>query len=324
MTDIASIIAALTAAGEQSSEPTVINIPTTGLDDAGLPASVPVLWNRKTQMPINLAPVFNQFRLHPIRRRGTAEAATLESLIDLVNRQKTEESAIFADILDWRAPSLSAVINYNPRRQTPAGVEVVNDVDADWGDHRIKYVFPLSDEWRTWMETNAQAMSQADFAAFIEDNIPHLAAPTPDEARFLEDVLMVKVASPSVILTLSRGLQVNVNATVRDNKVLQSGEGEVTFTEEHRDAAGGKLVIPGAFMIAIPLFYMGEPTRIPVRLRYRVVSGTIRWFYQIYRPEVVIGERLREDATKVGEETGLPVYDGKPEVQNDRASATID
>ena len=319
--DFQSILAALTAIGKQSSDPVVLPIPTDGLDDKGLPAVVPVLWNRNTQTPVDLSPVFNKFRLHPIRRRGTAEAATIESLIALVNRQKTEESAIFADILDWQHPSLTAVINYNPRRQTIDGADVDSPIEADWGDHRIKYFFPISDEWEKWMAGNGKVMSQGEFAAFIEDNIPHLAAPTEDEASWIADALMVKVASPSVILSLSRGLQVNINATTKNNVVLSSGEGELTLREEHVGENGQKLIVPGAFIVSIPLFHMGEAVRVPVRLRYRARSGeAVKWFYQLYRPEVVVGERLRADATFVGEETGLPVYDGKPEVQADRSA----
>jgi uncharacterized protein YfdQ (DUF2303 family) len=185
---------------------------------------------------------------------------------------------------------------------------------ADFGKHRINYAFPLSEPWKAWVEQNGKPMEQADFAAFIEDHIAELCAPTAEEKASYEKDFQTTVATPSQLIQLSRGLQVNVNAVVKNVVTLQSGEGQVTFDEQHTDADGKALKVPGIFLLNIAPFFMGSLISIPVRLRYRPSGSKLFWYYQIYRPDEHITARVRADLRKVAEETGLPSYEGTPEM----------
>jgi len=100
---------------------------------------------------------------------------------------------------------------------------------------------------------------------------------------------------------------------VRNVVTLQSGEGQILYDEVHKDMAGNKIIVPGLFMLSIPIFYMGLPVRVPVRLRYRASGGDITWFYDIYRPDTFVTERIREDLRIVGRDTALPTFEGTPE-----------
>lgn len=277
---------------------------TVTLDSPGLPPQFSILIDRKSGMAKSIKPLIEEFRERPARKSGTAQTFTLESFVDLTNRHKTGDSVIFADT-DWREPALTSVIDYH---HNGSGAE------PDNGKHRIHYAFPLTEEWSAWMRQDGQFMDQKDFAQWIEDHQPELATPLGPEISALEQTFKLSVAAPNQMVALSRGLQVHVESRVKNSTTLQTGEGELLFEEEHRDAAGNKLSVPGLFILAIPPFFMGEPVRMPVRLRYRVVGGAVKWMFKIYRPDVYITAQIEADLAKAAEQTGLPHFRGKPEM----------
>lgn len=274
------------------------------IDALGIKGAFPVLIDRKTGAARSVKALVEEYRERPARKTGTAKVFTLESFCDLTNRHKTADSVIFADT-NWHQPSLTTVVDYHSK-------DAVGEPDN--GKHRIHYEFPLSEEWAAWMGLDGQQMDQKAFAEWIEEHLPELAAPTAAEVEDLEKTFNMAVATPNKMVMLSRGLQVNVESRVKNSTTLQSGEGEILFEEEHRDAAGNKLSVPGLFILAIPPFFMGEPVRMPVRLRYRVISGQVRWTFKIFRPDVYITSQIEEDLATAAQKTGLPHFRGKPEM----------
>ncbi|MCJ8517790.1 uncharacterized protein YfdQ (DUF2303 family) [Pseudorhizobium tarimense] len=270
----------------------------------GLPSSVPVIIDPKSGSAKSVKSLVEEWRETPDRKRGTAKVHTLESFIHLVDRHKTEDSVIFADI-DWQKPSLTAIIDYH---------EKGNGGEADNGKHRIYYPFPLSEEWKEWVRFNGQPMKQGEFAEFIEDRIAELATPHEEEVADWQDKLGGKVAYPNEIVMLSRGLKVNAETKVVNHVTLSSGEAQITFEEEHRDQNGQKLVVPSLFIIKLPPFFRGEAVRVPVRLRYRVQAGSLIWFYQLYRPDVYITEEVELSLQRAAAATELPAFQGTPEM----------
>lgn len=280
-----------------------IDIVSLTVSGKGLPSSVPIAKLHGEQPEFSsLKRLAEEWREYPERKKGTAQAETLASFIDLANRHKTDDSVIFA-ATDWRAPSLTAVIDYH---QATGG-------DAGNLGHRIHYAFPLSEQWKTWVSQNGKPMDQGAFAAFIEDNIADLSSPEALEVTEYERMFATKIATPSELVRLSRGLAVHVSSRAVSAVTLQSGEGEIVWDEEHKAADGKKLTVPGLFMLQIPLFHMGEPQRVPVRLRYRVREGATVWFYQIFRPDMAVTERVTEDYETAIAGTTLPGFIGKPE-----------
>lgn len=268
----------------------------------GLPEYVPVFINREAGTVVSLKKIFEEYRSHPERKTGTATVTTLESFIELVDRHKTDHSAIFANT-DWKSPSLTAIIDYHQLAQGR----------ADNGRHRVHYPFPLSEEWQAWIAQNGEVMAQAEFAEWIEDHIAELATPTDDEMSEYEETFGLKVATPAEIVTLSRGLKVHAETRVRSNVVLQSGEGEIAFEEEHRDTNGNKLVVPGLFIVSLAPFFLGDKARIPVRLRYRVHGGSVKWLFMLHRPDMHITGHINAALEHAAGATELPAYQGTPE-----------
>lgn len=286
-----------------------LQIVSVGVNGVGLPSSFPLAFDRR-QGGIGIKSLRDEaekWRTVPERKKGVAKLATLQSFIDLTNRHKDEHSVIFAQA-EWPTPSLTAILNYNQSGETGA---------ARFGDHRFVYPFPLTDEFKAWAAHDytitQEAMTQGEFAKFIEDRVFELADATEIEKQTFEPLLRTSFASPSGMMSLSRGLQVNVESVAKAGVTLTSGESEIQFVEEHKDAKGEKLIVPGLFMISLPAFIGGEPVRIPVRLRYRVRGGSIVWFYQMYRWKEFLRERVVADLERAVDETNLDAFEGSPE-----------
>lgn len=241
-----------------------------------------------------------KWRKQPVRRTGSAKVFTLDSFKDLTNRHADDDSAIFARV-DDTAPSLTAVVDYHRKNSEPR-----------FCNHRILYAFPLSKQWKLWREQDGKPMAQLDFAHFIEDNIVDLSM-LNDADEIAPGMASYVFAAPVEVLGLSRGLEIHESARVKNIENLQSGAAQIAFEEEHRDAHGAPLRVPGAFVVSIPLFEGGAPVRIQARLRYRKAGGALVWFYQLYRPEDKIIETVRTAALEAAETTGLPLYEGEPE-----------
>lgn len=245
--------------------------------------------------------LLDQWRTAPERRRGVARANTIESLIALTLRHKDDDSVIFADV-DAVAPSIVSIFDYHKMDGAPR-----------FGAHRAAYLFPLSVEWKAWKKSDGVSMSQSDWAFFIEEHVAELAAPDSPERVQYEALFGTKIGTPAELIGLSRGLQVTVESKIRDFRTLQSGEVEVSYEEVHKDGRGEKLVVPGLFMLNIPLFVDAGPTRIIARLRYRKVNNSLTWHYQLYRADVAMREAMRASAEGVASDTELPLFEGSPE-----------
>lgn len=257
--------------------------------------------------------VFDAYRDEPLRRRGTAQMTSLDSLIDHVNRFKDGESAVFAND-DRSAPSLTAVLDYHPGGGAAS-------TSPRFGEHRSVFAFPLSDEWKAWNEKNAEPMPMIDFAAFLENRIIDVLYVIPGEDSLPEDVQRLidtlggdtTVATPNKLMELARGLQINENAVVQEAVNLATGEGIVRFQSEHTDQHGQPVKVPSIFLIAIPVFRNGPFYRIAARLRYRKNGGRLVFWYELWRTDRTFDHAFQEAVERVRTETELPVLYGKPE-----------
>lgn len=294
----------LKALAIEGSKPDIISIPTAGLG-RGLPPVVPVGWDRRSQEFISLIDLIEEARPEP-EREGTATVNTLAPFIALVERHKDDGSVIFAETA-WPNPKLTAVMDYHTL-----------DNEARFGKHRVVYAFPLTEEFKVWIAGDSKPMEQAKFALFLEEHVAELASPFPGEVTEFEEKFKARFGAPNELLSLSRSLEVNEGSKVKQAFNPQTGERQVVFTTEHTNAAGEPIDIPGIFMVSVPPFISGdaEPPRIriPARIRYRISGGAISWFYQLYRWEYFLREQVQADLQDAATTTGLPAYEGKPEM----------
>lgn len=278
-------VEAIAELAREGSKPEILQIPTAGLG-RGLPPTVPFLWDRHAQQVIPLVSHLLSAR-PPLERVGTAHVTTLASFVALVNRHKDEGSTIFAQT-SWPGPKLTAVIDYH----AAAGV-------ARFGKHRVEYAFPVTREFTAWVNRDGKEMSQVEFASFIEEHAGELAAPYPGEESEYGALFKSRFAAPNELIDLSRELEVLEGATVKQGVRLESGERQIVFTTEHTTKDGQPVDIPGLFMVSVRPFVEGdrpvEPVRFVARIRYRIKGGGIVWFYQLFRWEDVMRDRIQQD-----------------------------
>jgi uncharacterized protein YfdQ (DUF2303 family) len=252
----------------------------------------------------DMRPYIDKALPFPRRRRGTAKLETLAAFIDHTNRFKDAGSAVFAHA-DQTAPTLTSVLDYhdaeNPR----------------WGEHRGVYAFPLSPAWLAWMAVSGKFLLQEAFAEFVEARIADVLAPeeavgSPSALAFAEQI-GCEYASPARLMTLSRGLAINVGRKVVNRVSLTSGEGEVSFSEDHSDTSGAPIKVPGALLLKLAVFRSGAAYKVPVRLRYRVFNGSVSWSVELQRTDVIFEDAFNEAIDSVRAKTELPIFFGAPE-----------
>jgi Uncharacterized conserved protein (DUF2303) len=204
------------------------------------------------------------------------------------------------------SPKLIAVLDYHR-----AGA----DGAPRFGRHRSLYEFPFSKEWQAWVEQNTETMGQAEFAQWIEDRIMDILDPgrALESAKSFAAMLNTSFASPAKMLEISQGLELHVGQRVKQAVRLASGETTIQFDEQHTDAGGALMKVPGAVLLGIPIFQGGDPFQVPVRLRYRTNSGSISWSFEMHRADHILDFALDEACTEVAETTGLDVLEGTPE-----------
>lgn len=249
---------------------------------------------------------FDEYRSQPARRKGTATLLDLTSLIAHVERFKDEDTLLFAND-DRDSPSLVAVLDYHR-----AG----SDADPRFGQHRARFSFPLSDEWKAWTASNKKQMSMIEFAAFLEDRIIDVLDDTsemPDDMKRFVSAIGGNIASPTKLMETAVGLKVHEKSNVGETVNLASGEGEISFVSTHTDGAGKPLKVPNLFLIGIPVFKNDPAYRIAVRLRYRKRDGGLSFWYELWRQEPVFDHAFGEALERVRTETGLSVLLGTPE-----------
>jgi uncharacterized protein YfdQ (DUF2303 family) len=253
-------------------------------------------------------PFVDEYLPNPERRKGTAHFTELSSFIAHAIRFKAEESAIFAES-SQTSPKLTSVIDYHV-----AGPDE-DRVKARHGQHRGVYHFPLDDAWKAWREADTKSFTQRDFAAFLEDRILDVIDPATaaGSVQLFATNTGTTFASPAKMMALSRGLSVTVNAQTKEAINLATGEAQIAFASEHRDEAGQKLTVPGAFVVQLPVFKSGAAYQIPIRLRYRVKEQAVIWSFSMYRPDRYFDDALLDACDRAKTETDLPLFMGAPE-----------
>lgn len=290
--------AAVIAAVEEMAKAEIVTVP------CGNAWEVPLLVLPSSKQVIDVKQYLDARLERPQRRVGTARMSTLSSFVEHVKRFADEHTVIFA-VDDPKEPMLEAVLDYHQQSATGA---------PSWCAHRTQYKFPLSDEWNAW--TKAMDFDQRAFADFLEDRIGDVADPEDagEQTQEFAEQLGIALATPSALMALSRGLAVHVGQKVAQSINTSSGEVQLQFEEEHTAKSGGPLKVPGGFVIGIPVFRAGARYSIPVRLRYKVASGAVRWSLALLRPDLSFRDAFETALEQVATETQLPVLRGKPEV----------
>lgn len=220
------------------------------------------------------------------RKRGTAQLLDLPSFITYCKDQtQVEQGYIYANT-DTR--SFTAVFND------------YHDRFAGWRDHRAHYVAAFTPEFRRWQDNNgpSKAKNQTEFAEFIEDNFADLVPPYAQQ-----------------LLDVATTIQAKTDINFSSAKRLDNGQVQLGYTEviDARAGADGALTIPREFELGLRLFKNGEAYKLRARLKYRLASGAVKFWYELDRPERAIEDAFAGYIATVQEASGYSVLIGSPD-----------
>lgn len=229
----------------------------------------------------------------PNRKRGTIQVKDLDSLMAYCKDQAGSEDVVGGDDVGY--------IYADPDTRTVTAV--FNDLRAPgtpgWRDHRAVYKAEFTPEFAKWLGRNGheKAMSQTDFAEWIEDNMADVQ--DPGAAQLLE-----------VATTIQATTGINFSSAKR----LQNGQVQLQYTEtiDARAGTGGALEIPREFTLGLRIFKNGDGYRLKARLKYRLHSGGIKFHYELDRPERSVEDAFAGYVGTLREKSGYQVLLGAP------------
>lgn len=217
----------------------------------------------------------------PNRKKGTVALKSIESFLKYLADQNQAASAyIYANP---EAQTLTAVFNDN--KENTIG----------WRDYRAIYKAEMSREFANWLNNNKVQMSQEDFAIFIEDNIADIAEPSGES-----------------LLSVALSLQAKTEANFSSAKRLDNGQVQFMYTENIDARAGnGTLEIPREFALGVRIFKNGDGFRIKARLKYRLHSGNVKFWYELDRIDNAVENAFKE-SIELAQGSGYTVLFGSP------------
>lgn len=203
----------------------------------------------------------------------------VDALIDYVNRFKTEDTVMLADV---PSGTVAAHIDYHTSR------------GANYVRHTAVLTLAHSIEWKSWKAIDGKLLDQTEFVRFIEENAADIRA--PDAATVRETV---------------RDFQTHRKASFTKVVRAASGTERFEFTEENRATTSGGIEMPTEFVLGLPV-YFGEPhSELHAWLRWKPPhDGDLAIGIALHRAEHVRLAVMRQIALRIADHTKSPVMFG--------------
>lgn len=216
-----------------------------------------------------------------------ATLQTLDSLVGYTNRYGTSDTILMADIdhnkivalIDYHSPS------DGEEASTPNRVK-----------HTASMVLPLSFEWATWTAKHDKLMPQLEFARFLEENAPDIAAPSGG------DLL-------DAIKDLQAKRKVDFQKAVRtssDNENFEFKD-ETTIGSSRQ----GAIEVPTRFLLRIPVYFGRPPVELYAFLRWNLDEGQLFLGVALNRREHVRQAEFKMIVNEAAERTGREAMFGR-------------
>ncbi len=228
--------------------------------------------------------------LNPVRKRAEVTVTETDSFVFYVKKHgHPKESLIYASV--------------DTGQDLFALVAVIDDHGSEiphWREHRCHFSPPLSTEWSRWLGLNKKTMSQSEFAAWLEDNLPDIAM-APD------------MPTSSEILQMALAFEANSGKRYCSKAHLQSGGISLKFVDEDNDESHAIMKVFERFTIDLPVFDGSRFTYLlEARLKFRETSGRLGFWYELIRPDRIFRTAVADELGKIGKRTGLSIILGKP------------
>lgn len=231
-----------------------------------------------------------QYLPKPLTKKAKVVLKQADSLVRYLAKHKIEgATTLYAEVdYDQSKCCIKAVINDH------------NDDTPGWRNHTAEFSPTLTHEWLTWIGKNGKTMTQADFAAFIEDNLGDIATieGMPTAAEMLEMALNFE-------LTSDKKFKRKVD--------LQAGGVHLEFVDQADEASSAKIKYFQRFTLGIPVL-LGSASAYPIeaRLKFRHGQGGLVFWYELVRADRVYRQAIDEVLEHIGQQSGLPILYGAP------------
>lgn len=218
---------------------------------------------------------------------------TVDSLVDYVQRFKTADTMLFADI---DANRIVAIVDYHVAQQAVATLKE-GERQANFLKHAATLTLPFSEEWQVWTKaSDGGLMGQLDFARFLEENGGDVVA--PDGGTLLE---------------ICRDLQAarNVNFTKAVRTASDNENFEYTDKTDLSDKGG--IEVPTKFQLRLPVYFGEETTELFAYLRWAIDTerGGLKIGAKLSRAEYVRQAWFKRIVGDVAGRTDCSVVYGK-------------
>lgn len=226
----------------------------------------------------------------PTRKRAKVSVTTHQSFIDYTKRHGSLASCVIYADVDAEKSNCSLV----------AIMDDHSEDEPQWRDHRCTFIPRQSVEWARWISKNKVSMSQADFAAWLEENLGDIAS--VDGSPTGADILKMALAFEA---TSDKRLKSRIN--------LQSGGARFEYVDDEDKDTRTAMEVFERFTLALPVFD-GSSDAYPVtaRLKYREKQGLVTFWYELIRPDRAFRTAVQSALDAIKEATGFPIIYGNP------------
>lgn len=232
--------------------------------------------------------------LFPTPARKTADVTTTDTdsfIFYMKKHGRAETATIYADI-DAEDSRFNLIGVLNDHAGEANG--------QNWRDHLCLFRPAKSVEWERWLGKNKQHFSQAEFATWLEDNLPDIAS-------------VEGMPSGADILQMALGFEANAEKRLRSKINLQNGGVQFEFVEDEEKETRTRMQVFRQFTLGLPVFE-GSANAYPLeaRLKYREREGRVTFWYELIRHDRVFKSAVSDELSRIKEGTGFPVVSGKP------------
>jgi len=206
---------------------------------------------------------------------------TEESFVSYVKKFRTHTTMVFgvgasSNVKSGESgASFTAYLDYHEggRDQKPSRV-----------NHMASFEVGFSSEFRAWAAYDVVALAQGDFINFIEQNSRDVVS--PDSATLMEVII---------------NFESHTSVQFRSKVDRVTGGRSLTFEEkiEAGSPSVGKIKVPDALKIKIPVFEGGREYEFNARMEYRPRDGQLRVVYHLHRPFEVVTKALEDMKSEI-------------------------
>lgn len=181
----------------------------------------------------------------PRRASGNVTLQAVADFLAYVRRHETEHTVVFHDT----SGHMRAVLNHHAT------------ADPGWRDFTAYLDRETTPAYRAWMRAAQAALSQVDFANFLEERLGEIAE--PDGAGLLD---------------AAEHFRAHTIISFRSQNKLANGQRQLEYVEQVEGGEStGKVTMPERLRVVLQPYHDSERITVDVRLRWRVVDRAVRF-----------------------------------------------